>query len=698
MDRIQQFLILLSKRSDIALAALLVAVIFMMIIPLPTVVVDTLVATNMSFAAILLMVAMYLSSPLSFSAFPAVLLVTTLFRLALSITTTRLILLQADAGDIIETFGNFVIAGNIVVGLVVFLIITIVQFIVITKGSERVAEVSARFSLDAMPGKQMSIDGDMRAGVIDMDQARHRRLLVEKESQLYGAMDGAMKFVKGDAIAGLIIIAVNIVGGITIGTTQNGMATGEALQTYSILTVGDGLVSQIPALFISITAGIIVTRVTTKEDSNLGADIGQQVTNEPRALFIASVICIGFALIPGMPSAIFLIIAFITTTGGYFMLRYRKTTASKKKKSSSMVPSVVDDDEEHDSSSEDEKEGDLFSLAVPLMIDMDVAMKDVLKVDIFNEELKKLRRALYHDLGVPFPSIQLRFNKRQPAGTYSILVQEIPVSQGYLKPGFLFVREKQETLEIMDINMEKGKNFLPSLPTIWVQENKIKELKTAGVPFLTSSGVLSYHLSFVLKRYAQEFIGLQETRSLIEKMEKDYPEIVKEVQRILPVQKLTEIFQRLVSEDVSIRNLRAIFELIIEWGQKEKDVVVLTEYVRNGLKRQISFQHAGIQNILPAYLFTHDVEDTIRNAIRQTSAGNYLALDPETSASFIKRVKEAVGSLYAHNQPPVLLTSMDVRRYVRKVLEKDLFELPVLSYQELTSDITVQPLAKIELS
>lgn len=287
------------QRKDIMLAVLLLGVIFMMILPLPTALVDVLIGINITIAVVLLMLAIYIKSPLEFSAFPVVLLITTIFRLSLSITTTRLILLQADAGQIVYTFGNFVVGGNLIVGLVIFLIITIVQFLVITKGSERVAEVSARFSLDAMPGKQMSIDGDMRAGVIDVNEARERRSVIERESQMYGSMDGAMKFVKGDAIAGLVIIFVNILGGVTIGITQKGMSAAEALQLFSVLTIGDGLVSQIPALLIAITAGMIVTRVDNDNASDMGSEIGEQVTAQPRALMIGGALLILFAFIPG---------------------------------------------------------------------------------------------------------------------------------------------------------------------------------------------------------------------------------------------------------------------------------------------------------------------------------------------------------------------------------------------------------------
>ena len=320
---LQKFLTQVSKRNDLLLAVLLVCIVFMMILPLPTQMVDVLIGVNLTLAAILLMASVYLQDVVQLSSFPSILLLTTLFRLALAITTTRLILIQADAGHIVETFGRFVVAGNLVVGLVVFLILTIVNFMVITKGSERVAEVSARFSLDAMPGKQMSIDSDMRAGQIELDEAKRRRNKLEKESQLYGAMDGAMKFVKGDAIAGLIIIAVNAIGGITIGTLQRGMTMSDAIDRYSLLTIGDGLVSQIPALFVSITAGFIVTRVSSEENKDLGSDIAAQLVNEPKALLITSAILAIFAVVPGFPTMVFVSLSALCGFGGYWMLRKR---------------------------------------------------------------------------------------------------------------------------------------------------------------------------------------------------------------------------------------------------------------------------------------------------------------------------------------------------------------------------------------
>lgn len=688
---------IVTSRNDIVLAVLIVSIIFMMILPLPTALVDVLIGTNMTISAILLMVAMYLPSPLAFSSFPSVLLVTTLFRLGISIATTRLILLQGDAGHIIETFGNFVVGGNLIVGLVVFLILTIVQFVVITKGAERVAEVAARFSLDAMPGKQMSIDADLRAGTIDMDEARKRRNLVEKESQLYGAMDGAMKFVKGDAIAGLIIVAVNLLGGILIGTLQRDLTAGEAVQVYSILTIGDGLIAQIPALFIAICAGIIVTRVQTGEGgpSNVGKDIGAQVLAQPRALLIAAAVATGMGLIPGMPTLTFLALAAAVGTVGFVLLRGTRKVVNEKTGEITEIPALQADGQP---APKPRSEGGAeFAPTLPLMVDVAAGLQRHFDADELNEELIKIRRALYFDLGVPFPGIQLRFNDTLPENTYLILLSEVPVSQGQLRPGNILVRDTEQNLQALQVAYETDKRFLPGVPTIWVDGALAPTLAAAGVPYLDTHQILTWHLAFVLKKYSSDFIGIQETRFLLSAMEERFPDLVKESLRVMPVQKIAEIMQRLVSEDISVRNLRTVLEALIEWGQKEKDTVLLTEYVRVSLKRHISYKYSSGQNILPAYLLAPNVEETVRGAVRQTSAGSYLALDPNVSKKLIENIKQTVGDLSATTRKPVLLTSMDIRRYLRKMIEQDLYELPVLSYQELTQEINVQPLARVEL-
>lgn len=696
--RLHRLVLLITSRNDLVLAVMLVSIIFMMILPLPTWLVDVLIGVNMTLSAMLLMVAMYLPSPLAFSSFPSVLLVTTLFRLGISIATTRLILLQGDAGHIIHTFGNFVVGGNLIVGLVVFLILTIVQFVVITKGAERVAEVAARFSLDAMPGKQMSIDGDMRAGTIDMEEAKRRRSVVEKESQLYGAMDGAMKFVKGDAIAGLIIVAVNLLGGILIGTMQRGMSAADASKTYSVLTIGDGLISQIPALFIAICAGMIVTRVQTGEGgpSNVGKDIGSQVLAQPRALLIAAAIAMGMGLIPGMPFLTFATLALVIGVIGFTLMRGVKKVVDARTGQVTEVPAMQAAAEPPRKASANES-GEEFAPTVPLMMDVAAHLQNSFDPAVLNDELLKIRRALYFDLGVPFPGIQLRFNENLPPESYNILLSEVPVSQGKLRPGYILVRESPQNLAALQIAHESDKKFLPNIPTLWVASDLRDLLAKAGIPYMDPSQVLTYHLAFVLRKYSSEFIGIQETRFLLASMEARFPDLVKEVTRVLPIQKIAEILQRLVSEDISVRNLRTVLEALIEWGQKEKDSVLLTEYVRASLKRHVSFKYSSGQNVLPAYLLAPNVEDTVRGAIRQTSAGSYLALDPAVGKRLVDNIKKTVGDLGAASQKPVLLTSMDIRRYLRKMIEQDLYDLPVLSYQELTQEINIQPLARVEL-
>jgi type III secretion protein V len=701
---VTQFLQLVSKRNDLLLAFLLVCIVFMMILPLPTQLVDVLIGLNLSLAAILLMASVYLQDIVQISSFPSILLLTTLFRLALAITTTRLILIQADAGRIIETFGLFVVAGNLVVGLVVFLILTIVNFMVITKGAERVAEVSARFSLDSMPGKQMSIDSDMRAGQIELDEAKRRRNKLEKESQLYGAMDGAMKFVKGDAIAGLIIIAVNMIGGISIGTLQRGMSIGDALDRYSLLTIGDGLVSQIPALFISITAGFIVTRVSSEENQDLGTDIASQVMQEPKALLITSAILAIFAVVPGFPTVVFVILSAVFATIGFVTIRKRKHTQTTQRSKEmpalasaigpkGAVPSFPDDDREDVGPIE----AVTFALTVPLIVDIASSVRDSMRPEKLDREVARVRRALYFDLGVPFPGVHLRLNDNLKEGEYRIMVNEIPVAAGSARPGYFIVRETEANLKMFDIPFEHGDDFLPNTPSYWVQMKHLQLVERAGIQIMTLSSMVTYHLAHVLKRHASEFVGIQETMYLMNQMQKNFGELVREATRILPIITITDVLQRLVAEEISIRDMRTILEALVEWGQREKDAIVLTEHVRGALSRYITHKFSGGQNIIPAYLIAKDIEDAVRGAVRQTSGASYLALSPDVHRQLITSMKNVVGAVSQHAMPPVMLAPMDIRRFMRKIVERDFPDLAVLSYQELAPSANVQPLERIKL-
>lgn len=687
--RAKNLIIGASRYNDLFLAFLVVAIISLMILPLPTVMVDALIATNLGIAVSLLMLSLYIPSALSLSTFPTLLLFTTLFRLALNITTTRQILLYAYAGDIIDTFGNLVVGGNFVVGAVIFLIITIVQFLVIAKGAERVAEVGARFTLDAMPGKQMSIDADLRAGSIQLPEAQARRSSLERESQLYGAMDGAMKFVKGDAIAGLIVTAVNILAGIAVGVWQKDMGATEALQTFAVLTIGDGLISQIPALFISITAGVIVTRVSVDDSAHLGGDIGTQVLAQPKALAIGGTILLAFTLIPGFPKLPFLVLGGLVTAVGVTLWRQE----GRDEDEAQPIPGMDDDNQEDAVAAHSNK----LSFSVPLMVELDSGMKNGVDARALNETLVQVRHALYMDLGVPFPGIHLRFSKRLQPGQYRIAIKEIPVSEGFLRAGCVLVNDQAENLEMLGITFEQGEPFLPDLPALWVTDDQRAFLKEAEIQFFDHARILAYHLSKVLHDQAADFVGLQETQNLLDKMEEDYDVLVKEIQRVVPTTRVADVFQRLVAEGLSIRDLPTILEALIEWGQKESDIILLTEYVRMGMSRYISHQYAGPQNLLAAYMLDPDLEETIRAAVRQTSGGSYLSLDPKTAKQVVTEVRHVVGELRGRAQRPVLLTSMDIRRFVRKLIEDDLPNLPVLSYQELTPKVSVQPLGQINV-
>lgn len=683
---------LVTKHADFLLVGMVVAVICLMVVPLPTPLVDLLISANISMSFVILMMTMYAPNVLSFSSFPTLLLFTTLFRVGLNIATTRLILLQADAGEIIFTFGEFAVGGNFIVGAVVFIIIAIVQFLVISKGAERVSEVGARFSLDAMPGKQMSIDADLRAGSIDSEEAQNRRNAVSLESQMYGAMDGAMKFVKGDAIAGLLIAAVNIVAGTIIAVTQMGMTSGEALQLYGVLTVGDGLVSQIPSLLIAISAGILVTR-SGGDNNNVGEQIGDQVFSQPKALKIAGTLVFLFALIPGFPKPQLFSLAFILFAIGYalsYMQKNKDLKVDPKVEIQKTLRSATDKRKAFSKEAGSEE----FAPVVPLILDLSNNLSDSLDFSVLNDELAALRRALYFDLGVPFPGVNLRENPNLEPYEYVLNLDEIPVAHGKLEPGCVMVREDPDNIRMLGVEVKEGRPFLPSEKTWWIKEEDKDKLKTIGVSYYTHSKVISLNLSLVLARHASDFIGLQEAKYLLDKMEDRAPDLVHEVSRLLPLQKIADLFKRLVQEQISIRDLRSILEAIIIWAPKEKDQVMLCEYIRSCLKRQISYKYCAGQNILPAILLEPSVEELIRKSIRQTSSGAFLALDPQSSRRFLKEVGRALGK---RNRNLVIIASIDIRRYVRRLIETEFYNVPVLDYQELTPEISVQPIDRVRM-
>jgi type III secretion protein V len=688
----------ISRSSDLLLAFFVICIIMMLIFPVSPHILDVLISFNLGTSVCLLFVALYIQKAVQLSIFPSLLLFTTLYRLGVNIASTRQILLNANAGKIIHAFGNFVVGGDFVVGGVIFLIITIVQFIVVTKGAERVAEVAARFTLDAMPGKQMSIDADLRSGVIDTTQARDLRLSLNKESQLYGAMDGAMKFVKGDAIAGIVITIINVIGGLIIGVTKHGMSVGQSAQVYSLLSIGDGLVSQIPALMIAITAGIVTTRVSSeKKDSNLGKEISEQLLQQPKAFMIGGGVLVLMAAIPGFPPVPFIILATIVGTLGYVVW------SSAKKKAARGISGISSVETEFEGHSVVGAGGAEYALTLPVILELGTNLSGLVKKEkqgatLMDIMIPKMRHALYQDLGVRFPGVHVRTQSPTlDKDEYAIFLNEVPIIRGKILPDHLLTNESENILRRYNIPFVNAKSSL-SMPTLWVDEKYKEILNKAKIKFWTPIEVMILHLSRFYRNFGNEFIGIQEIRAILEFVEKSYPDLIKEVSRLVPLQKLTEIFKRLVQEQVSIKDLRTILEALSEWAQTEKDTVLLTEYVRSSLKRYISYKYSQGQTVLSVYLLDPEIEDMVRGAIKQTSAGSYLALDPDSVQLILHAMRNTIIPSPAGGQPPVLLTAIDVRRFVRKLIEGEFAELPVISYQEVVPEIRIQPLGRIQLT
>lgn len=689
--------------SDIALIVIIIAILAMMILPIPPYVIDYLIALNLTVSISLLVVAVYISNAVQLSIFPSLLLITTLYRLGLNIAATKQILLHANAGHIIEAFGKFVVGGDFIVGGVIFLIITLVQFIVIVKGAERVAEVAARFTLDAMPGKQMSIDADMRAGVIDSNQAREKRLAIQKESQLYGAMDGAMKFVKGDAIAGLVIVMVNIVAGLTIGMAVHDMTAIEAAKTYSLLSIGDGLVAQIPALLISVTAGIVTTRVSSeRSEMNLGSEISGQLLRQPKALMIAAAILMGIGLIPGFPMPPFLFLASAMGLIGYALWSTEQArTAAASASGTLESPSVDTPVRGHRAITGGGVDNYALTLPVVLETGKNLSIevqKSAKALNFVDQMIPKMRQALYADLGVRFPGVHVRTDSPGlDKDEYSIHLNEVPIVRGKVIEDHVLTNETEVNLKRYNLPFTSYKNSL-GLPSLWVPVKYKELLEKAGIKYWNTLEVMILHLSYFFRHYAGEFVGIQEVKSMLEFVEKSFPDLVKEVTRLIPLQKMTDIFKRLIQEQVSIKDLRTILEALSEWAQTEKDTVLLTEYVRSSLRRYISYKYSQGQTVLSVYILDPEIEDMVRGAIKQTSAGSYLALDPDSVQLILQSIRNTVAPPPPGGQPPVLLTAIDVRRFVRKLIEMEFSDISVVSYQEIVPEIRIQPLGRIQIS
>jgi type III secretion protein V len=683
-------LIAVSGRGDLVVALIVIVAVIMMIIPLPTVMVDVFIAANITISFLILLVCLYISGPTEFSSMPTVILIATVFRLAISITTARLVLLQADAGELVSAFGTFVIGGNIGVGLVIFLIITVAQFVVITKGSERVAEVAARFSLDAMPGKQMSIDSDLRSGDIDQAEARRLRRGLQVESQFYGAMDGTMKFVKGDAMAGLIVILVNLIGGLAVGTMQRGLPLGEAVETFSMLTIGDGLVAQIPALLVSIAAGTVVTRVAADQQRNLGNEIIAQLLTEPRALALAAAITGGLALIPGFPAPVFLLFAAAFGGGSYWVRRGKAAEAARVDDRAGAGTGVKAVDPERRGPPE------ITRGVIGVIVRIGADLAPAVAPDAFRDCANRTRRELLDELGVEARAVELEVDSRIGPDEFRIDFEGVPVNGGSVPRDRLLVEDDPVHLELLAIPFETTPPFPPRPRAVWVASEHQAMLAEAGVKFASPVWVLSECLGITLRRNATHFVGIQEARRLIAKIEPDYGDLVKELQKATPLPKIAEILRRLVQEEVPIRNLRLILEALIEWGQREQDVVLLVEYVRVSLRREICFRFADSNRVITAYLLDRSVEEAVRSSLRKTAVGTFLTLSEGPAQAIVEQLKGMLVDLDA-NVRPVVLTAMDIRRHVRNLLTTNEINIPVLSYQEIAQEFNALPLATISL-
>lgn len=688
MKNLTGFLLQIRNRPELMVLVIMVMVIAMLIIPLPTVLVDLLIALNIMISVLIFMSSFYITRVLNFQSFPSILLISTLFRLALSISTSRLILLEADAGDIIDTFGQFVIQDNLVVGMVVFAIVTIVQFIVITKGSERIAEVAARFSLDAMPGKQMSIDADLRAGVIDEATVKIKRGELEKESQLFGSFDGAMKFIKGDAIAGIVIIFVNLIGGISVGTAQQGMDLSTALNTFTLLTIGDGLVAQIPALLISISAGFIVTRVGGN-DKNLGENIVSELFDNDFTILITACIVLFMGFLPGFPTAIFLFLAALLM--GLFATRYFKKRQAQRKELQLGEENLQTEATEGETQrANDNFDDEYIPETLPVIISVNQQYKQHLEDNNF---LSRMKKDVFIRYGYRIPDIAINYSPIVPENKIVVLINEVKAGEYDVYFHGQRLLTANDELEYLGMELIKYTDEYGSVST-WFDNQYSENVEQLGLFVRDDVTEMIDCVSTLLLRHINEFFGIQETKNLLDDLERKYPELLKECYRHATVQKVTEVFQRLLMEKISVRNMKLIIETLVQWVPKEKDSMMLVEHIRSSMARYISsrFSVEGRLNVL---MVNAELEDTIRQGIRQSSGGVYLHLEPEKSNELIQAAEVALENSYLSVRDINVLVPVDIRRFVKKILEGRFPELEVLSFNEVSEMVKVNVIKTI---
>ncbi len=669
------------------MALAIVTIVIMMIIPLPTALLDVLICLNITIALVVVMSAIYNSEALDLSVFPSLLLVTTLFRLALNISSTRLILLDGFAGEVITAFGNFVVGGNPVVGFIVFVILVIIQFIVITKGSERVAEVSARFTLDAMPGKQMAIDADLNQGAITDEEAKVRREKIQREADFYGAMDGASKFVKGDAIAAIIIMFINIAGGFVIGMVQRDMEVLQALQTYTLLTVGEGLVSQIPALLISTATGIIVTRAAS--EGNLGQDLVNQLIRNDRIFFIVSAVLLFLALVPGLPGIPFTALSIACGFIGYNLQKSHEEVVETKQEQTKVR-----------AKDEATKPENIVSLLQVDPMELEIGYSLIPLVDTGQggdllDRIVMIRRQCALELGLVVPTIRIRDNIQIKPNAYIIKLKGIEIAKGeLLLDHFLAMNSGTVFEEVPGIETVEPAFGLPAL---WIPENEREQAELNGYTVVDAVSVLATHLTEVIKAHADEILGRQETQNLVDNLRKTHQTLVDDVvPELLNVGEIQKILANLLRERISIRDMATILEVLSDYARATKDTEILTEYVRHAMARQITQQHVQ-NNTLPCVTLDPALENRIAGGVQRTDHGSFVSLDPESMQRLVNSINIEIPKLTNMGYQPIVLTSPAVRLYFRKLVERSVPGLIVLSHAEIEQSVEIQILGVVKI-
>jgi len=678
----------LFKGSDTVMAIGVVGILLIMMIPLHSFILDILLSLNITLSLTIVLVSMYILKPLDFSVFPSILLIATLFRLSLNVASTRLILLHGNeglgaAGNVIKAFGHFVVGGNFVVGFIVFLVLVLINFIVITKGATRIAEVAARFTLDAMPGKQMSIDADLNAGLITDADARIRRSEVEQEANFYGAMDGASKFVRGDAIAGIVITLINILGGLIVGVLQQGMPVVDAAHTYTLLTVGDGLVTQIPALIVSTAAGMLVTRSTASSD--LSKEVGKQLFFQPKVIATTSVMLFIFGLIPGMPKLSFLTISFVMVVFAYTIFKSSREIEEKTK--AEVVPK-----EPTSESVEALLSLDLLGLDVGYSL---IPFVDAEQGGEILERIRGLRRQLALEMGFVVAAIHIRDDLQLKPSEYVIKLKGIDVAKGEIMLGhYLAITAGDE----QKINGIETKEPAFGLPAVWIDEKEKESIQAKGFVVVDPATVISTHLTEIIKTHAHELLDRQNVQSLLENFAINHPKLVQElIPDIIPLGMLQKVLQNLLRERISIRDLLTILETLADYVPITKDINVLVGHVRQALARAITKQYEDEDGKITVIMVSPDIEDSIVKSVQHTEYESFVTLDPDIIQNIVSSFRKFAKIFTDKGREPIILCSPNTRIYLRRILENFFPNITVLSYNEVTHDTNIKSLGMLVL-